>query len=270
MKALFFLLSLANVVLFMWEFHNGAFVVKQTSTDKFSEDLESIWLVGEAGNSSVPDQVEMTPKLPKSNLTSNDEISEKTENEQLRLKKEINIDLVDRGLPVHSEIRNESSTVFPEKVSDICFELGPFPNEQTYKLWESQIKGDIKRINKEEKIIKDYLVYYPASATLPESEANLKMLKAKGVKELWLMRQGPEVGQISLGIFDKEDKALSLKKQMETEGIITEINPRYQIKIQLFAVLKGQTNRDEILSLLKKSYPDVKVKSLAADSQECL
>lgn len=271
MKILFFLLALANVALFMWEFHNGGvFSVTQSSPDNFTENQESILLMSEVGNTSIASQPEIAPKLPNANLALNNEIDEKSENVQSRPEKDMDLDSVAPGSQVQSVMQNESLTGLPGLTSETCFELGPFPNEQTYKAWESRIQGSMKRLNKEEPIIKDYLVYYPASATMAESEANLKMLKAKGVKELWLLRQGTEQGQISLGIFNKEEKAVSLKNQLAVEGVTAEIKPRYQVKAQLFAVLKGQSNLSETLGLLKKTNPDINVKSLAGDSKGCL
>jgi|CXWL01.1.fsa_nt_gi hypothetical protein len=271
MKILFFLLALANVALFMWEFHNGAvFSETQSSPDNVTENQESILLMSEVGNTSIASQPEMAPKLPNGNLTSNNKIDEKSVNEQSRPEKDMGLDSAVPALSAVPAIPSQSPTVLTGLTSETCFELGPFPNEQTYKAWESRLQGSMKRFNKEEQKIKDYLVYYPASATMAESESNLKMLKAKGVKELWLLRQGAEQGQISLGIFDKEEKALSLKNQMAVEGIAAEVKPRYQVKAQLFAVSKGQSNLGETLDLLKKTNPDINVKSLAGDSKGCL
>ncbi len=271
MKSLFFLLAFANVALFMWEFHNGAvFSETQSSPDNFTENQESILLVSEVGNSTIAGQSEMTPKLPNGNLISKNKVDEKPENVQSRPEKDMGLDSAIPALSAVPAIPNQTPTVLPVATSETCFELGPFPNEQTYRAWESRLQGSIMRTNKEEQVIKDYLVYYPASATMAESEANLKILKAKGVKELWLLREGLEQGQISLGVFNKEEKALSLKNQMAVEGIAAEIKPRYQVKVQLFGVLKGQSNLSETLLLLKKTNPNVNVKSLAGDSKDCL
>jgi hypothetical protein len=272
MKILFFLLALANVVLFMWEFHNGAFVsVTSHSLESFTENQESILLMSEVGNTSITGQTDVLSIPPYLNLVLKNESDEKSENGQLNSEKGIVLDTTASRLSsVAPAIQNPQKIQVAGSSNEMCFKLGPFPSEQIYSAWEHRLRVTFKRIKEEEQLIRDYLVYYPASATMAESEANLKMLKDKGVKELWLLKQGAEQGQISLGVFNKEEKALILKNKMSSEGINAEIKPRYQSRMQQFAVLKGESKLAEMLDALKKTNLEVNVKVLAGDSEDCL
>jgi hypothetical protein len=65
------------------------------------------------------------------------------------------------------------------------------------------------------------------------------MLKNHGVNDLWLLRTGEEKGQISLGVFNKEKRALIMKSQMLAKGLNAEVKARYKIKPQKYALIKS-------------------------------
>lgn len=280
MKILFFLLALANVGLFMWEYHKGAFALAtETSLESPTDYQEQIVLVSElTDNISIAGQTDevtaLTNQLP-SAIAVQDRIDEKSEQLEFLSEKLTDIDntLVPEPLaPATTPNDAQLTAAEPlEEQSLICFEAGPFANDQVYKIWESRLNGFIKSVNKEQPVIRDYLVYYPAEETLMQSEANLKMLKDKGINDLWLLTQGIEQGQISVGVFNREEKALNLKNQMLAKGINVEIKARYKSKVQKFAVIKGEGNIANDLGVLMKAYPNVVVKQIASTTADnCL
>ena len=96
------------------------------------------------------------------------------------------------------------------------------------------------------------------------SKSNLKMLQDKGIKEFWMFTQGEEQGQISLGVFNREEKALAFKNELIAKRVMAEIRPRYKTKMQKFAIIREGINVNENLELLKKTYPTVNVNHKAS------
>ena len=277
MKIFFFLLTLVNVALFMWEYHQGAFsIATETFVDNAVDYQEPILLVSElTDNTSIARQTDKVPALadnhPVDTSVKNeiDERPEKTEfiTDALNgIKTSVPETLTLEASPATLE---KMATGPVEKQPINCFEVGPFTNEQIYQDWAQRLNGFIREFNRDEPEIKDYLVYYPASETMILSQANLKMLKDKGVSDLWIFTQGTEQGQISLGVFTREEKALIMKKELLAKGINAEIKARYKTNVQKFGVIRAESNVvSDNLQLLKKAYPKLIVKQTGDSATE--
>jgi hypothetical protein len=279
MKVLFFMLALANVMLVMWEYHKGSFspTSSQTSKDIYTELKEKIVLVSELeGNTSIGSLNDNVPMLERNHpvdMADKNQIEEKTKKDQT---------LVDALNDMNSHIPEASKVDTPQNGSESlpvgsaetkgvnCLEAGPFTNEEVYKDWEKRLNGFVYGISRDEPLIKDYLVYYPAAESMLLSKSNLKMLQDKGIKDFWMFTHGEEKGQISLGVFNREEKALILKDELISKGINAEIKPRYKTKMQKFAIIRGVSNVNENLELLKKTYPKVNVNyKPSLDTENC-
>jgi hypothetical protein len=276
MKILFFLLALANVMLVMWEYHKGSFSPSaHASIDNFTEYQEQIVLLSElGGNTLIASQIDIAPMLQDDHPV---DIADKTQVDEKPRKDEFLTEaLTDLNLPIpetsnletaHSESENLSTGSVGTKSVD-CLEAGPFANEEVYKIWEKRLNGFIQGISRDEPAVKDYLVYYPAGESMLLSKTNLKMLQDKGIKDFWMFTQGEEQGQISLGVFNRSEKALILKNELLAQGIYAEIRARYKTKIQKFAVIRRESSVIENLELLKKAYPKVIVNQTAVSGTE--
>ncbi len=157
------------------------------------------------------------------------------------------------------------------KNAEICYEVGPFINQQAYQALVSRLKeskNDIKLINRDDQVASNYMVYYPAAETELESKANIKMLKDHGIKDLWLLT-GEDKGKISLGLFIKEDSALVMKNELLAKGINAEVKAKYKTKSQKYALIKGDDKLRVRLDDLNKSYPELAVKPMKEDAQGC-
>lgn len=159
------------------------------------------------------------------------------------------------------KIQNSDNTKEPTS----CYEAGPFANGNAYQLWKKELNVAGKAIqpsSRNGEVISDYLVYYPAPETLQQAEANLKLLRDKGVNDLWLFRKGQDKGMISLGIFKNESRALAMKSQLLAKDIKVEVKPRYTIKPQKYARIKGRGKVLERLNVMKQTYPAIAVKPI--------
>jgi len=313
MKFFLFLVALANVGLFMWEYKQGAFESSTDIAEKYdSPDQERILLVSELKALHQAQALE-----PKPNMTASREktpaaeaMPAPTENsaapgshhqaEQLKpsakddpaiapeqlAESGAEQEKVEAAPPEAARLDKaksdqpapESKTVQPtialvEKKPDnksedepvSCYEAGPFANGNAYQLWKRELnapRNTIKSFSRDGEVISDYLVYYPAAATKLQTEANMKMLKDKGIKDFWLLNKGKESGQISLGVFQNESRAQALKSLLLAKDIQVEVKPRYIIQPQRYARIKAGGKVLERLNVMKQTYPAITVKPI--------
>lgn len=265
MKILFFLLALANVALFMWEYRQGAFsTAQETPAGNIAGYQEPIVLLSELNsNTEIADQTDKTATIARNDAAGKEEMAAKPlEKESVTEKStEAAAPVLQTPMPVATPIDSgikDGGQIGSSAID--CYEAGPFANNNVYQIWEKRLNGFIKGIDRDEQIVTDYLVYYPASETLDESKANMQMLKDKGVNDLYMINKGEEQGQISLGVYKKEERAILMKNELLAKGINAEIKARYKGKVQKFAFIKGESDAIENLELLKKEYPKVNVK----------
>lgn len=295
MKIVFFLVALANVALFMWEYNKGAFKPAiETSQQNTPVDQEPILLASELKKDSPTSETALFPSvldtldnslltdnpsspLLKRRITQNILESEVTLNpvEQKQTVVENkpsplgqnDLDTADLEKPAPSiQVEQvEKNTKSGEETPMICYEAGPFADDDSYATWRNQLsvaEGTIQSVSRDEQAISSYLVYYPAAKTIAESEANLQMLKDHGINDLWLFRTGGDKGQISIGVFKNESRALQQKSQMLAKGIKVEVKARYKTKTQRYVQVKSNDKVLKSLYELQKAYSEFTVKQL--------
>lgn len=291
MKIVFFLVALANVALFMWEYKKGAFEpVIETSQQNAPVDQEPILLVSELKKDSPESETALFPSvldtldnkqfkllplqnfiteiIPSPEATLNPVEQKQTVVEKESLSIESNaLDKADleKPVPVIQVEKVEKSTKSSEETPVICYEAGPFADDDDYATWRNQLsvaQGIIQAVSKDEQAISSYVVYYPAAKTLVESEANLQMLKDHGINDLWLFRTGGDKGQISTGVFKNESRALLQKRRMLAKGIEVEVKPMYKTKTQKYVQVKSNDKVLKSLNELQKAHPEFTVKQI--------
>lgn len=134
----------------------------------------------------------------------------------------------------------------------ICYQVGPFADINKFEKWRQFNKVNsesLKRFNKEIQSVSSYLVYYPAAETYAQSKKNVLMLKREGIEDFWLFRSGELKGNVSLGLFTKEDRALSLKEKLVKSGLDVEIMQRYKTESAFYAQIsnKDKTFKDKVV-----------------------
>lgn len=315
MKILLFLVALANVGLFMWEYKQGAFAPSIVSAEQqISPDQERILLVSELkepprsevaesrpGPAEAPAiTAEAEPVLPEGLEQHDDRLPAAEPDSPATEKPRIEpTPLADIGpalpagqnktepavnasvppgkatasqpapeakpaqLTIAAADKPQNSGKAIEPVS--CFEVGPFVNGNAYQLWKNELNVDreaIEPLTRNGEVINDYLVYYPAPETMQEAEANVKMLREKGIQDLWLFRKGEDKGLISLGIFKNESRASILWSQLLAKGIQVEVRPRYITKPRKYARIKGNGKVLERLNVMRQTYPAIAVRQM--------
>jgi hypothetical protein len=274
MKVLFFFLALANVAVFMWEYHQGAFSVPQQTLEGTDSDYpEQIVLLSELNsNSKIAGEINKSATIAKSDSVGKDEIEEKPSTPESLADNLTAVSKPVLDAPVLEATPNNSEKT-PDKQKNesaviACYEAGPFANNTVYQIWEKRLSGYIKPVDRDEQIVSDYLVYFPASGTLIESKANMQMLKEKGINDLYMISNGEEQGLISLGVYRREERALIMKNELLAKGINAEVKSRYKNKVQKFAFIKGESAALVHLESLKKAYPAVTVREAVGPSAD--
>ena len=189
MRMLFFLVVVANVLLFFWETGYRHPPVTEAS----SKDLvlpgttQSIVLIGES---------QPPPVRPASSL--------KTDT-----------------VPTPPA----SSLALPGN----CLEIGPYPTSaqatELQQLMLPQAPG-IRIIPRSEARNDSWWVLVPKAENMEVAKARRQMLLDKGIKDFWLFNKGELQGAISLGLHETREKAESAQRQFLEKGIVSEIVPR--------------------------------------------
>ena len=140
-----------------------------------------------------------------------------------------------------------------------CVEVGPLPKPVELQNWSRQadiMADSFKLYVREVNQIGSYLVYYPAAASFSESKKNVTLLIDKGAEDIWLFRSGPQKGDISLGLFKKEYRALKLQKIFLSKGLNVLIKPRHKLQKQIYAQLTWRTskNRQQVTAKLRQKF----------------
>ena len=267
MKILFFLLLLANVVVFMWEYRQGAFWTAPATPDESQADYnERIVLLSEIDNNQETDAETRMPTLDTEQVSSP---AAETESTAPKTEPEPNVSVAESEPDTSADSGKADDE--PNASGPVCYQAGPFSNQTIYRIWQKQLSGSILAVDKEVPIVKDYMVYYPAAETLNESKDNVQMLKENGLNDLYMINQGEDQGVISLGVYASEDKAIQLKNELLAKEINTEIKARYKNKRQTFAFIQGEKQTIDVLDSLKQQYPAINVKQAEdADAENCL
>ena len=165
---------------------------------------------------------------------------------------------------VDSVLKNDKSNVEQaDPVDNYCYHVGPFTSRNALKVWRKLNKIDadsVNRFNKESDIVSSYLVYFPAAETYAQSIKNVQRLEQKGITDYWLFRRGELKGAISLGLFVKKSRALSLQEKLVKAGFTIEIKERYKKEQSLFAEIstKDKVLKDTVIISDKQTISECK------------
>jgi len=215
MKQLFVLSLLMNIILFLWEFHQGALNPTISSTEQHSNRqillLSELPTITEQPNNKKNIQTTLIkPVIEKTPLDSPPQLKVTVESTP-STKKDI------------PQIQDNSPL--------LCYQVGQFDSQDKAKYWvkQNKIPGEtVHYIEKPTRVISSYLVYYPAGKDYQQSQNNIHLLKSKGISDLWLFRKGTLRGIISLGLFVKQSRALVLQKKLLKQGLTVQVMPRYK------------------------------------------
>jgi cell division septation protein DedD len=166
----------------------------------------------------------------------------------------------------------QKDAVDREPVRLVCYEAGPFPNEQSLGLWQQQVSGAqaaVKPVSRDGKVVSDYLVLYPATGGAEETKAAIKLLRERGLNDVWPLPSGEDKGQISLGVFNREENAAEMQKNLLAQGIQAVVKPRYKSKPQKYALVTAPESIADDLKALEKKHPGIKLRRVPDAEQPC-
>lgn len=256
MKALFFLILLANAAVFMWEYKTGA-LENYNYEVELPQDLEPIRLVSESVPAQPQPSTEPMPivdasgqggQLDKPEAKATDQVSSSPE-QLAQVENEVPARaLQEKNQPVENPAASAKTEERPENK---CYEAGPFATETDYQTWLKQLpvtNPDLKQIYKEGHVISSYLVYYPAGDTDEQAQDNIKRLKEKGITDLWLIRKGEDAGLISLALFKGESRAQVMKDELKRQkDIDAQVKPKYVAGKVRYVQIKVNINDSDLL-----------------------
>ncbi len=240
MKIFFFLMLLSNITFFLWEFNSVDRVVEVANNE-----MKQILLLSELPEKQREvDLIIAKPKVELSlGLAEGDKTKERLKSVTLATEDQILVipetEGVEKGFNSLAEKDSDSTSVeLSELEKRHCYQIGPFIDEKLLINWIKINKIDentVTTINNEKKVGTGFLVYYPQAETYEKSKQHLYLLKNKGITDLWLFRRGELKGNISLGLFAKESRALVLKNRFVKAGINVEIMTRYKVESEWYA-----------------------------------
>lgn len=297
MKTLFFLVMIANVTLFMWEYKQGAIASKtETSSQSTNNFHENIVLLSELPPAlqqnqalAVKESAAHVIKVPDSKIIffpKNTEISEpkkvianiatqtpgkEAANIQNATTEQLKVVPEPTANPALAASLPASSPASENHVS--CYKLGPIINHKNYQALINQLKGtdsSIKLINLNEQKADGYIVYLPTAKKPKNPDAYLLMLKQFGLKDFYMVKTGEYKGQITLGTFTTEARALVLQKNLAAKGINASIKTQNKNKNVQYAMLRTSINVMGNLEALKKTYQQFVAIQVPETSAECL
>ncbi|NOQ35739.1 MAG: hypothetical protein GQ569_07565, partial [Methylococcaceae bacterium] len=248
MKIVFYLALLTNIVYFSWQYQQGALdKILSNSVELVQNTEKQILLLTEAEQAaanSIENKLEMT-------------VHSKPSSENATTK-----------VPTTATIENNAALIatINKTVEKQCYQVGVFSNDTSIDKWAEKIGIDSALLQKHQKnktVITGYLVFYPKETTFNESKKNLKMLKELGVKGAWLFQKGEFKGDISLGIFKTEAKAMQLQKEFFAKSIFAEVKPRYKVPPQIYVKLQTDKTAQQLKVVLKGLVKKASVQALA-------
>ncbi|MGH8477520.1 MAG: SPOR domain-containing protein, partial [Methylococcales bacterium] len=135
------------------------------------------------------------------------------------------------------------------KTEKACYKIGPRASSSNFKsITEFLKQAGIKPVLKTETAESEtgFSVYHPAAKSVEASKANVKKLQANGVNDLFLVNQGPEKGNISLGFFKSRGRAETFKKQLEAKKIKARIRTTRSERSTYHLVFEWPNAQDEL------------------------
>jgi hypothetical protein len=156
----------------------------------------------------------------------------------MRLKEQVQPDKIKMLTP------QQVAALGPAKVAeltDVCMEWGPFTDpERARALAEVEPLG-LGRLLTQKRVEGNaaYWVFLPPAARRAAADKRLAELKAAGIKDAFVVDNGPQRLAISLGVFRSEEAANVHATQLTQQGIPNaKVGPRQQTIAQTLLVIR--------------------------------
>ncbi len=135
-----------------------------------------------------------------------------------------------------------------------CYRVGPWTSRSSIKKVANGLFRKGYTSDSQSKLVDlktGYMVYLPAAASYADSRKNLRNLRDKGLKDVWIFKKGEERGTISLGRFKERERAISMKKQLQSISVNARIKATYAKKKGYFLTFRWQGPTPEIKKVIE-------------------
>jgi cell division protein FtsN len=111
-----------------------------------------------------------------------------------------------------------------------CYTLGPFADQEQRTQIRQSLASQLQRVHERDELPEPnrqwvYLGPYASSAA---AEEQVTALKAKGVEDMFVVKQGANKNTISLGLFKEKTSVTERVKELKALGYEAHVEPRYE------------------------------------------
>lgn len=171
-----------------------------------------------------------------------------------------------------SKVPDEKSREAVNKPKKSCYELGPRASSASFaQIAKFLKKTGVNPVFKTQNINQEtgYFVYFPAAESFEISKANAEKLKDRGLRDILLIPNGPDRGNISLGFFKSLGPAEILKKQLEAKNISTRIQTKWSERTGYSIVFEWPSGVEQLPTGIAGSGFDG-ADLIAVDAENCV
>ena len=165
----------------------------------------------------------------------------------------------------------EVSVPEPESSPDNCYTLGPFRDLDDLRRLTREIKPYVTATDfrgKEEKEQSLYWVYIKPEKNRAQAVATGKRLKAKRIKDFYVIRDGEKINGLSLGHFRNKKGAYGLMKRVKKLGFDVVIEPVFKVYTVYwldYQLAAGESVPESVFSQVIKPGSRAKISRLSRD-----
>lgn len=168
---------------------------------------------------------------------------------------------------------DKTAEITPEaSATHACYTLGPFRDLNKLRRLSREIKSYVVTANfrgKEEKQQSLYWVYLKPEKSRSEAIATGRRLKAKKIKDFYVIREGEKINGISLGYFRNKNGAAGLVKKVDKLGFNVVMEPVYKTHTIYwldYQLVDGVAIPESVFDTYLKSTKESKIRHF---SREC-
>ncbi len=144
----------------------------------------------------------------------------------------------------------------------LCIRLGVFAERgEAEQLRQRLLALDVRASLVEDELVSssDYWLVMPVAGGTAGALAKLSLLQEQGI-DSFVITKGPLAGNISLGVFSREDYAVARQAQLQADGHDVEIKPVEKLRSQFSVEVAPEARRlvgQALLLRLREDFPDM-------------
>ena len=248
MKILFFITLLANLFFFFWQYNEGGFDKPNSSqiaqVENQSKQIQLLAEVEQIPSNNLTVTANLNPPVQ---TIASAQTGNNTEHPVFK-----------------APAPKPAPVVVPLKKQ--CYQIGHFATPADADNWLKQQAGlysAARKLSKNKVIGVSYQVYYPAAARLEQSRKNLQIAKSLGVREVFLIKEKPFLGDLSFGIFTEQDRALTTQRSLRAKQIYAYLRKIPKTGSLIYLRLKSEKTKSQLAPSLTSYQPKLTIETVA-------